>query len=423
MSTSLFTIAHMKYTRSEPEEYQIIQAGADIFEEIECQYKDNTKDNISKKNPYYGELTAFYWLWKNYHDCDNIVICHYRCYFIDYASKILDKADFEKLLDRCDIVVPRPRNEFESFAKSFSMIHNIVDLLAVEKAILKIYPQYHESFKKVIYGKKSYYGNMFATSKKIMNGYMVWLFDIFNEIRKSLIISEYNDYQKRVYSFLANQLLMVYVHYNNLTFIEFPIGFTQEKQETIELKEELRRLVSEKKIKKAHEYFYDVMKKRPDLSYTKIEFRKELECMIQVIHTCEQEINLKTACMLDYSTDLDKLVIHHTNLKEILFRIKDDIETEFDIHYMINTNSSWIEFTMIIINDPILKEDQIELLNKIALIFYNEGIKEKVIPFFEQALGMDENNQETLTNLIDVLEGMEEYSLADNFKKKLFKLL
>ena len=30
--------------------------------------RDNTKDNISEKNPYYGEYTFHYWLWKNYLD-------------------------------------------------------------------------------------------------------------------------------------------------------------------------------------------------------------------------------------------------------------------------------------------------------------------------------------------------------------------
>ena len=27
--------------------------------------RDNTKDNISKKNPHYGEYTFYYWYWKN----------------------------------------------------------------------------------------------------------------------------------------------------------------------------------------------------------------------------------------------------------------------------------------------------------------------------------------------------------------------
>ena len=30
--------------------------------------RDNTGENISEKNPYYGEYTFHYWLWKNHID-------------------------------------------------------------------------------------------------------------------------------------------------------------------------------------------------------------------------------------------------------------------------------------------------------------------------------------------------------------------
>ena len=30
--------------------------------------RDNTGDNISKKNPYYGEYTFYYWYWTTSHD-------------------------------------------------------------------------------------------------------------------------------------------------------------------------------------------------------------------------------------------------------------------------------------------------------------------------------------------------------------------
>ena len=42
---------------------------------------DDTGDNISAKNPFYSELTAQYWLWKNVHDVDYVGLCHYRRYF------------------------------------------------------------------------------------------------------------------------------------------------------------------------------------------------------------------------------------------------------------------------------------------------------------------------------------------------------
>ena len=47
--------------------------------------RDNTKDNISEKNPYYGEYTFHYWLWKNYFnkllEDKWIGFCQYRKYW------------------------------------------------------------------------------------------------------------------------------------------------------------------------------------------------------------------------------------------------------------------------------------------------------------------------------------------------------
>ena len=44
---------------------------------------DDTWDNISNKNNDYAELTAQYWVWKNYNlsDSDYVWFCHYRRYF------------------------------------------------------------------------------------------------------------------------------------------------------------------------------------------------------------------------------------------------------------------------------------------------------------------------------------------------------
>ena len=43
---------------------------------------DDTGDNISEKNDNYAELTAQYWVWKNYdlRDVDYVWFCHYRRY-------------------------------------------------------------------------------------------------------------------------------------------------------------------------------------------------------------------------------------------------------------------------------------------------------------------------------------------------------
>ena len=61
--------------------------------------RENTKDNISEKNSWYGENTFYYWLWKNElkknFDADWIGFCHYRRFWLK-DSKEKNYEDFKK---------------------------------------------------------------------------------------------------------------------------------------------------------------------------------------------------------------------------------------------------------------------------------------------------------------------------------------
>ena len=67
---------HKKYQMPEDKMYLPVHVGAEGKDSIG--YKgDNTKDNISEKNPFFCELTGLYWAWKNL-KADYIGIAHYR---------------------------------------------------------------------------------------------------------------------------------------------------------------------------------------------------------------------------------------------------------------------------------------------------------------------------------------------------------
>ena len=193
---------------------------------------DNIGDNISLKNANYCELTGLYWAWKNL-KCDYIGLCHYRRYFCsnnhrsDIASKhkaIMHRADYEKLLQQYDVILPKKRNYFiETVRSQYEHAHNKRDLDEVERIIAEKYPVYSEAFTKVMNRKKLHILNMFVMRKEVFDEYCEWLFDILFELEKRIDISQYDTYQARVFGFLGERLFNVWLEKKQLKYKEVRI--------------------------------------------------------------------------------------------------------------------------------------------------------------------------------------------------------
>ena len=73
--------------------------------------RDNTLENISKKNAYYGEYSFYYWYWKNVlrlkKDDEWIGFCSYREY---WGNKNNNKS-----LNLKDLVLQEPHNEWKNY--------------------------------------------------------------------------------------------------------------------------------------------------------------------------------------------------------------------------------------------------------------------------------------------------------------------
>lgn len=177
---------------------------------------DDMGENISMKNKTYCELTGLYWMWKN-SNADIIGLVHYRRWFAkNEFNERLKKGDIEKIFKYYDIILPKRHDTIISVYDEYADFHFSKDLDLCGEIIKEKYPQYLESYNKFINGNKMYCCNLFIAPKELISSYCIWLFSILDEIEKRADISEYDDYQKRVFGFLGERLFNIWIIHNNL---------------------------------------------------------------------------------------------------------------------------------------------------------------------------------------------------------------
>lgn len=231
---ALIVATHKKYWMPEDDMYIPIHVGKEGKDDLGY-IGDNTGDNISNKNANYCELTGLYWAWKNL-DANYIGLVHYRRHFTDKKSKgskndkVLTKEQLNKILKKTDVILPTPRNYYiETNYSQYVHAHHAEDLDCTRDIIKEKYPEYivaYEASMKKTYGHRF---NMFIMKKDKFNSYCEWLFDILFELEKRLDISSYNKNDARVFGFVSERLLDVWVNTNRIKYIDQPYIF-MEKQ-------------------------------------------------------------------------------------------------------------------------------------------------------------------------------------------------
>ena len=222
--------------------YIPIQVGRNLSEyELNWQ-GDNTGDNISDKNLTYCELTAQYWAWKNLKGVEYIGLCHYRRYFdfhrqgklflsqTNYSDQIFSSLDLSipdtvfDYIDEGKIVLAKPVNLRESVYVQYCLKHISDDLRILEKVVKETGEMYDRAFRKVVYESHKFSPfNMFIMRWDEFECYCDWLFQVLKSVEERIDISCYNMVQKRVYGYMAERLLNVYVEAHGLSIRYYPV--------------------------------------------------------------------------------------------------------------------------------------------------------------------------------------------------------
>lgn len=232
--------AHKQYEMPTDEMYLPIQVGAAGKASIDDYQRDDEGDNISQKNPYYSELTATYWLWKNVQGADYKGLVHYRRHFSKLAKfsqfkqgrfgDVLDTSTLMHALEKANVVVPEPRNyRIETLYSHYEHSHNIRDLDTTVEIIRELTPEYADSFEKLLKGTSAHMFNMYIMKADLFDQYAEWMFRILFELEQRIDISGYDRQEARVYGYVSELMLDAWLDTNKIVPADLPVMF-MEKQ-------------------------------------------------------------------------------------------------------------------------------------------------------------------------------------------------
>lgn len=418
MSVSIFTITHVPFTPPDDATYIPLQVGCATHPDYGY-LRDDTGDHISEKNPYYSELTGLYWIWKNCAQADYIGLCHYRRYFLNEAGMLMNEAEYLNILSRYDVMVSQAQSGPYDYQTVYGRSHDIHNLYQTGEVIRELYPDYYHTFQEVLSDNHCYAGNLFVAPRALFSAYCEWLFSIFFTLEQRINADQYDDYHKRVFGFLSEQLLIVWIKHNHFSFYETPFGLSQEKAETIALKDLLRKDFAARNIDAAYRHLNDTLAKRPDLLLDLSDFQQDLRIIEHIINICRTEAEEGASSFLNFSCDMTLLIRHFRLLLTILEHIRDASAAEEELRYLTDCRISCKALVYMLQNFPQLADNPLEMLNRLALIYSSARQSLTALSFLQEALTLQENNKITLSNIVTVLQAMGQPEMAAEYQQLL----
>lgn len=308
MSVKLFAMTHKEFDVPKNPMYVPLHVGHAKAKESFGYIGDDSGDNISDLNCYYAELSGVYWVWKNYHEADYVGICHYRRFLTNEEGYVFSEKEYEEILSEYDIITTKQLELPNSYHYGFGAHHKISTLDETGEIIKEIYPEYYDTFIKLVHQNKTYFGNIMVAKKTLFDEYCKWLFDIFFELQKRIDLTFEDDYHKRVFGFISEFLLYVWVNVRDLKAYECRVAIIGEKTETREIKMQMAQFFKQADAKGAREYFEKCLRVRPDVLMEASDITGECKLCLQAVSIANLELNTYGHSFLDNICEYEAVI-------------------------------------------------------------------------------------------------------------------
>lgn len=240
----IFVSYHKDAPIYQSEVFSPIQTGACTATSKLNMLADNSGLNISSKNKNYAELTAWFWILKNYlsehPELTHVGVCHYRR-FLDISSaknsrhfvpvsyskfnteifpKIADMKAWEKI-QGYDIVLPNKEKISALYPGAPTVYHQFlanhpkIDLLKLIDIVKEKYPTYSDAVDTVLSADRAYWCLTMVIRPALFIDLATWIFDILSILETQSSWESYTTpYNLRCPGFLAERFVNVWYEKN-----------------------------------------------------------------------------------------------------------------------------------------------------------------------------------------------------------------
>lgn len=205
-----------------------IHAGkAGSFNDIGC-FGDNTGDSISLRHPFYGDLTAQYWIWKNDRDSDVIGLMHARGHlsFTDSTANTHDEyqqkhglsnESIREFMGEADIICPKnidlsatnASNNYKHYTAGSNATTQTLDkALAI---LREKYPEFANAAEAYNNARHTYPAHGFIMKRATFNAYSQWLFSILFELENHIDLRGTARDNQALFRDVATYLFGIYI--------------------------------------------------------------------------------------------------------------------------------------------------------------------------------------------------------------------